>query len=373
MITINDWHIELKSRRRKFWNMVQESGCDIGLVYSSREYPEPFRYLTNFSPVLGDMWGLLSGADEMTCVLNFHWELNEARQVSGLADWQGYFDPFPFLFEKLAELKPARIAVLGMERIPWKVYTWLCHRLGAELVSVDEQLNLLRRVKTPLEIQMLCEAVRVTDLAFTEVQPLLRPGANEVEIAAAISYTFHKNSCVDSFIPGVIGGIDPDSSVIARKARSRPLELGDTIMIDIGAAYQGYMADVARTYVLGEPSQLQLHVWDTVRRAHEAVIKLCKPGTPCISLHRASQSIIEKAGYTLDHRIGHGFGLATSFEWPNLISETAELQPGNTLALEPAIYKAGAGAMKIEDCVLITETGCEVLSKGRISLDVKPQ
>mgnify|MGYP001107042403 FL=1 len=141
-------------------------------------------------------------------------------------------------------------------------------------------------------------------------------------------------------------------------------------MIDIGAAYQGYMADVARTYVLGQPSALQQHAWDTIRRAHEAVLALCKPGTPCIRLHQTAQAIIEAAGYTLDHRIGHGFGLATSFEWPNLIAETAELQPGNTLALEPAIYKVGAGAMKIEDNVVITETGCEVLSKSRISLEV---
>ena len=168
MVTLQDWHRELKERRRKVWNIVQGEGCDIGLVYSSQERPEPFRYLTNFVPVLGDMWAIQTAADAMTCVLNFHWELNEAGQVSGLADWQGYFDPLPFLFEKLAELKPARIAVLGMERMPWKVHTWLGQTLGVELVPVDEHLNLLRRVKAPLEVQLLREAVRVTDLAFTE-------------------------------------------------------------------------------------------------------------------------------------------------------------------------------------------------------------
>ena len=118
MVTLQDWHEELKVRRSKVWNIVQGEGCDIGLVYSSREHPEPFRYLTNFSPVLGDMWGVVSGEEEMSCLLNFHWELNEASQVSGLQDWHGHFDPYPFLFEKLSELKPGRIAVLRIRPPP---------------------------------------------------------------------------------------------------------------------------------------------------------------------------------------------------------------------------------------------------------------
>jgi Xaa-Pro dipeptidase len=361
----SDWHTELQKRRVKIWKVIQEAGCDIGLVYSSREHPEPFRYLTNFSPALGDMWGILYGpgeAGEMTCLLNFHWELNEARQVSGLNDWHGHFDPYPFLFDKLSGLKPRRIAVLGMSHIPWQVHAWLTATLGAELAAIDAPFNLLRRVKSPLEVEMLRESIRVTDLAIDESRPLIRPGATEMEISAAILYTFNKNQCESAFYPLVLGGVDADTAVIARKPRPRPLEDGDTVMIDIGAAYQGYQSDVARTFVIGKPSPLQQHAWDTVRRMHAAVIELCKPGVPCIQLHHTSQAIAESAGYSIAHRIGHGFGLATSFEWPALDTETAELQPGNTLAIEPALYKIGAGAMKLEDNVLITETGCEILS-----------
>ena len=93
MIMTDPWQQELTKRRSKIWSIIVNSNCDIGLIYSSREHPEPFRYLTNFVPTLGDMWGILVNQDQMTNVLNFHWELNEARQVSGLNDWHGYFDP----------------------------------------------------------------------------------------------------------------------------------------------------------------------------------------------------------------------------------------------------------------------------------------
>ena len=131
MIPLNQWHTELGNRRKHIWQIAQEAGCDIALVYSSREHPEPFRYLTNFVPALGDMWGLLSSPEAMTCVLNFHWELNEASQVSGVHDWHGYFDPTPFLQERLSSHKPERIAVLGLHRMPWGMYTWLRDTLGA--------------------------------------------------------------------------------------------------------------------------------------------------------------------------------------------------------------------------------------------------
>jgi hypothetical protein len=74
-----EWTRELRDRRARFWTIITQAGCDVGLVYGSREHPEPFRYVTWFLPVLGDQWGILHDADGMVCVLNFHWQLEEAR------------------------------------------------------------------------------------------------------------------------------------------------------------------------------------------------------------------------------------------------------------------------------------------------------
>ena len=368
MLTQTNWHSELHNRRKKLWAIIQKADCEICLICSSREHPESFRYLTNFVPTLGDMWGVQTGPGDITCVLNFNWELNEAKQVSGLSDWHGYFDPMPFLFEVISALKPARMAVLGLQRMPWLLHDWLIEKQKVDLVPLDAELEQMRRVKSPIEIKLLREAVRVTDLAFSDVQPLIRQGVLELDLIASILHTFHKNGCEPSFFPVVIGGVDPDSAVIARKPRQRLLETGDTLMLDIGAAYQGYQADVSRTYFIGKMTQTQRNVWDVVHWAYDAVIELCKPGTPCNRLHQTAQAIVEEAGYSLGHRVGHGFGLSTSFEWPSLDVVEEELKPGYTIAVEPAVYTVGAGAIKREDCILITENGCEVLSQSPVFL-----
>ena len=138
--------------------------------------------------------------------------------------------------------------------------------------------------------------------------------------------------------------------------------MGDSLLIDIGAAWAGYQVDVTRTMVLGEPNPLQRRIWDTILEAYEAVVSMARPGVPCVRLHQAAERIINGSGFALKHRIGHGFGLATSFEWPSLDTETAPLEPGMTIAVEPGVYEVGAGAMKLEDSLVITDTGCEVIS-----------
>jgi Xaa-Pro aminopeptidase len=91
---------------------------------------------------------------------------------------------------------------------------------------------------------------------------------------------------------------------------------------------------------------------------------------PCLELHRVAAEIIEGAGFQLGHRVGHGIGLATSFEWPSLDTETAPLEPGVTICIEPGVYAAGVGNMKLEDDVLITEHGCELLTTSDQTLAV---
>jgi len=119
---------------------------------------------------------------------------------------------------------------------------------------------------------------------------------------------------------------------------------------------------VTRTFVLGDPNSAQLRVGNMIEKAHQAVIKLSRPGTPCNALQIAADEIFDAAGLSLIHRIGHGIGMATSFEWPSLDTETRQLETGMTIALEPGAYIEGAGSMKLEGSVLITDDGCEVLS-----------
>src|SRR5204863_6999948 len=137
-----------------------------------------------------------------------------------------------------------------------------------------------------------------------------------------------------------------------------------------GAMYQGYQADATRTFVLGRSNAEQTKVWKTILTAYQAAFDQIRPGVPCHEAQRAAVKVIEDAGYTLRHRIGHGIGLATSFEWPDLANEQAELEPGVTICIEPGIAIRGAGVMKLEDDVVVTEDGCELLTHSERSLDV---
>jgi Xaa-Pro aminopeptidase len=143
-------------------------------------------------------------------------------------------------------------------------------------------------------------------------------------------------------------------------------------MIDIGAAWEGYQADATRTLVLGAPSAEQRHVWDVVQRAYGAALAEARAGVPCAALHRAGRRVVEEAGYRLAHRIGHGIGLGTSFEWPALDVEEAPLEAGTTICIEPGICAPGVGVLKLEDDVVITDDGYELLTHADRSLAVEP-
>ena len=166
----------------------------------------------------------------------------------------------------------------------------------------------------------------------------------------------------------MIAGID--EAIPIRRPTDRAIRKGDTVMVDLGAAVQGYQADATRTFVLGPPSRRQLEGWDVVRRSYEATLALARPGVPCRELHRVASEIIEGAGYAVAHRVGHGIGLATSFEWPSLDTEEAPLAPGVTICIEPGVYAPGIGNMKLEDDVLITDDGCELLTTSDQTLEV---
>lgn len=99
-------------------------------------------------------------------------------------------------------------------------------------------------------------------------------------------------------------------------------------------------------------------------------MNLARPGVPYAELERVSRGIIQGAGFTPAHRIGHGVGLATSFEWPSLDTEQSPLEPGMSICIEPGVYAPGIGNMKLEDDVLITETGCELLTHSDQTLEV---
>jgi Xaa-Pro aminopeptidase len=332
---------ELAARRDAFWELVAREGCEVGLAFGAHGHHEHFRYLTNFAPVLGDAWAVLTGPDEIACALTFDWQFEEARERSGIERWSRELD-----------LPPGPVAVAGLERMPFAALP------DAELVDVGEEAAALRRRKSPAELELLREAARIADEAFAAVRDELW-GLTEHEIAARLTYEARRRGAEWAFPPGVTSGPD---AVGIRMPTGRTIGAGDAVMIDIGPEVEGYQADATRTYLVGSPTAEQRRAWDAVRAAHEAALERCRPGVACREVHAAAAGVVEDAGYRLPHRIGHGIGLATSFEWPSMDTETAELEPGMTICVEPAVFLPGVGSFKLEDDLVITDDGHELLT-----------
>jgi Xaa-Pro aminopeptidase len=362
------WHSELAARWQSLERILAERRCDVGLVFGSQGRSEHVRYLTNFVPSLGDSWIVVPSGGPTTCVLNFDWELSEARQRSGIEGWRGEFDSVPVVIEALVSARPARVGVAGLERLPSVAFGAIRKRLPkADFQDIGAELASLRRRKSKFEVELLQQAAAVTDRALQVARETLRPGITEHQVVGAMAAEVEGCGATWSFRPAVVSG---EGGEMIREPSDRLIKVGDAVMIDIGAEVDGYQADATRTFVLGAATAEQRNAWDILQRAWQAAIRCCRPGIPCIAAHQAAAEIIEAAGFNLRHRIGHGIGLATSFEWPSLDRELAEFEPGMTICVEPGIYRRGLGSMKLEDDLVITDAGCDLLTHALTELEV---
>ena len=356
-------HRRLHERRFVLWRQVEQAGCDACLVYGTDGHSEAFRYLTDYTPPLGDMWLVMAGPDRARCVLTFHWSLDEARSRSGIRDWIGYFDPIPHVLQHLEDIRPERMALVGAERMPFALLSQIVAELGEErMVNLDGDFFRLRRVKDAGELARLSAAASITDSALEDARDAIRPGMTETELLGIIARRVFGSGAVFAFPPLVVSG--RDHPVIARGATDRVLRSGDAVMLDIGAQVDGYRSDVSRTYFVGAPSEDQVRAWKAVEKAHQEILSLARPGIRCVELNVAGRKSLLMDGYDVLHRMGHGVGLATSFEWPDLETDTDPLEPGMSLAIEPGVYVEGVGSLKLEDMIVITETGYELLSQA---------
>lgn len=365
---VGAWLEELEGRRARARELTAAAGAEALLVFGCDRHGQGFRYLTGFEPVLGDMW-LVLGEREIRCVLTFQWQLKEARAASGIERWEAAFDPVGLVVAAVREAGVRRVALAGLDRLPVPAYDALQRGIAdLEVVDVGPELAALRRRKSPLEIERLKAAAHVTDRMLDAVRERARPGVTENDLVAALSAVALAAGGALAFEPSVVSGVDEPIPI--RRPTDRPLRLGDTVMVDIGAEIDGYQADATRTFVIGPATDRQREAWEVVRRAYEAAVALARPGVPCRELHRAASEVITEAGFTVEHRIGHGIGLATSYEWPSLDTEAAPLESGVTICIEPGVYSRGVGNMKLEDDFVITEDGCEALTSSDAMLEV---
>jgi Xaa-Pro dipeptidase len=222
----------------------------------------------------------------------------------------------------------------------------------------------LRIRKDADEVEAMRKAVQVAQSALESTIPLIKAGMTEKELASelVIQLLKHGSQSEMPFAPIVSTG--PNGANPHASPSDRKIQPGDLLVVDWGAAVDGYVSDLTRTFAVGEVEAEYRQIHQVVLEANAAGRAAGKPGVPCAAVDRAAREVIEKAGYGqyFTHRTGHGVGME-GHEEPYMRGDNLQvLEPGMAYTVEPGIYLPDRNGVRIEDNVVITDTGAVCLS-----------
>ncbi len=243
---------------------------------------------------------------------------------------------------------------------------------GVEVLTentMDVLLEQMRAIKTREELALIQKAQKLTDDTFTYILDRIQVGRSEKDVMLDMEFYMRKLGSE---------GVSFDFIVVSGKNSSLPhgvptdkrIESGDLLTMDFGAIVEGYHSDMTRTVAVGQVSQEQKKVYDTVLQAQQAALDAVRPGLVCKDIDRVARDIIYKAGYEgcFGHGLGHSVGIEIH-ENPNFNMRCDTiLQPGTIMTVEPGIYLENKFGVRIEDMVYVTEDGCLNLTESRKDL-----
>lgn len=224
----------------------------------------------------------------------------------------------------------------------------------------------LRAIKDEHELGLLSRAIEIGDEAFDEVSDEISPGMTEIEVAERIERAV-KSRGAESISFDTIVAAGPNAARPHHRAGDTVLREGQTVVVDMGARYQGYCSDLTRTIVLGDADDKTRRIYDIVLSAQLAAIKLVEAGMTGGETDMVARKVIQETGHGDDfgHSLGHGVGLQVH-ENPGVgPNSKGELKDGMVFTIEPGIYLQGWGGVRIEDVVVLEQGKARVLSKAR--------
>lgn len=224
-------------------------------------------------------------------------------------------------------------------------------------------LENLAAVKDESEIEALRTAIEITDTVFAEVLELIKVGVTEKQVALEIAKRYWQYAEGEAFATIVASG--SNSALPHYEPADRKLQKGDFVVIDTGAKYAGYHADMTRTIVIGEPTDKQKEIYSIVKESEQTGVDSAKAGVSCKDVDSATRKVIEDAGYgdNYIHSAGHGIGLEIhTFPRFSQLSDDV-LEKNNVMTVEPGIYISDWGGVRIEDDILVGKNSSEVLNK----------
>lgn len=349
----DDLHSERLKRLRA---RLESAGLDAAVLTRSQSVT----YVSGFTGSAG--MAVVSMA-EAHLVVDFRYYDQAAAQAPGFAIERA---PGPLLDAAAGVLGRlgARRAGVEEEHLPVGSF----RRLQAAADSIEivpvEGLDRIRWQKSPEEIEAIRQASQLAEAAFYEVLPMIRPGVTEHEVAVELEHRLRIRG--SQRLPfDLIVASGPRSALPHGVASERVIGPGEFVTVDFGAVVDGYHSDCTRTVVTGPVSDRHREIYAIVLTAQRAALAGLRPGLTGREADALGRSVIAAAGYgdAFGHGLGHGVGLAVH-EGPTLSPrEAAVLAPGAVVTVEPGIYLPGWGGVRIEDLVVLTDGGCENLTR----------
>jgi Xaa-Pro aminopeptidase len=241
-------------------------------------------------------------------------------------------------------------------------------KLDAELVPAQDILTKLRAVKSRADLDKMIKAQRISEKAFIEVLPLVKPGITERQLAAELIYRILKNGADNvSFDPIIVSGV---KSSLPHGTPGEEKIADGFVTFDFGAQFEGWCSDTTRTVCVGTPTDEMVNVYETVLKAQKAGIAQARAGVVGSSIDAAARDVIAAAGYGdyFGHGFGHGLGLEVHEDRFGSPTCTEEVPAGAVMTAEPGIYLPGKFGVRIEDTIFLTESGNENITKLEKSL-----
>ena len=247
--------------------------------------------------------------------------------------------------------------------------------LSVKVKAIKPMVYKLRMIKTADEVRLIRKATKIAFDSMDWALEQLKPGMTELELSALYEYQLSSHQATKGFDTIVCFG--PNGSRNHHQPSSKRLRKNDTILLDFGANYQGYISDMTRCLAFGKRTLYFEKVYQVVARAQQVAIRAVKAGVKLCDVDAAARDVIKTSEFPLyEHGTGHGLGLQVH-EFPNVshAGKNERLQSGQVITIEPGVYLPGKLGVRLEDDVLVTDSGCRILSRDKrfdIKTDIVP-
>jgi Xaa-Pro aminopeptidase len=324
------------------------------------------RYLTGFT---GDNGALLVLPARSFLFTDPRFEIQAAQEVTcDIRIAKG-----PLVLDILAAVKRHHLVRIGYEpaRMTCDVFDSLHSRLPlkAGLRPVTGWIESLRMVKSPAELALIRRSVQTNSLAFEQTVARVCPGTREQDLAAELEYRMRRLGAEKPSFETIVAG-GARSALPHAQPTAACLEKGQLVVVDMGALQEGYSSDMTRMLFLGRPNAKVKRLYSAVLEAQLAAIDAVRAGAVTARVDRAARHVLQRHGLdrAFVHSTGHGLGLEIH-EPPRIgRRDKMRLQSGMAITIEPGVYLEGFGGIRIEDTVVVTENGCEILTPTSKSL-----